>query len=237
MKRIMTLLACATALSTFAMAENPLLNSRARHKVFKNQETWPERHEAVKMEAAKGEAELIFVGDSITHYWQMRGEAIWNDEYARYKAINMGFSGDSVQHVLWRLQHDALEGLSPKVAVLMIGTNNSRDYEPEQVAEGIEVLCELLHKELPETKVLLLGIFPRDTANGERHLKNMEVNRTISTLGQHDWVEYLDIGSAFVDAQGNTKRALFPDLLHPNTEGYQAWADAMQPTLSRIMND
>ena len=224
-------------LASAAWAENAAAIPSPRTKVFKGGQTWTERHEAVNEQAVRGEAELVFLGDSITHYWETEGAERWEKSYAPYKAIDMGFSGDQVGHLLWRIQNGALKGISPKVAVLMIGTNNSRDYNPEEVGGAIRAICAELHAQLPETKILLLAIFPRGTADDERHLKNVKTNELISGLGDEPWVEFLDIGASFTDPAGNVRKELFPDGLHPNTEGYAIWGEAMKPTLDRMMGD
>ena len=95
-------------------------------------------------------AQLIFIGDSITHSCENDGKEVWAERFAKYDAINLGIGGDRTQHVLWRLDNGNLEGLSPKAAVLMIGTNNSNgeDNTPEQIADGVRAIVEKLHNEV-----------------------------------------------------------------------------------------
>lgn len=125
---------------------------------------WIKRHNGFTEAIAKNgkDAELLFLGDSITDAW--RGKAAqptWNKYFAPYKALNFGIGGDRTQHVLWRLQHGELEGFRPKVAVLMIGTNNTGSDSAEQIAAGVTAIVKEIHKQSPNTKVLLLAIFPR----------------------------------------------------------------------------
>lgn len=227
-------LAAETRLSEDHLAIKPLW----RKKVFKTGQTWPERQEAVKAQAAEGEAQLIFLGDSITHYWETDAPEIWAERYAPYAAINMGFSGDQTRHLIWRLEDGALKGSSPRVVVLMIGTNNARDFTPEEVAFAIRRICDRVHAQLPKTQILLLGIFPRSTDPGrERHVKNTQVNETLATFAEDPWIHYLDLEAAFSDAEGNLRRELFRDGLHPNHNGYAVWAEAMQPKLDALLQN
>ena len=245
MKSIIVVAVCAWGLSAGSVfaepssAANPLLvpAAREKHVWSRTGQNWMERHEVVKREAQKGEAQLVFIGDSITHMFEDRGLEVWNKHYAPLKAINMGFGGDQVQHVLWRLQNGEVDGISPRVAVVMIGTNNAKNYPPEQTAEAIREICSLLRTKLPETRILLLAIFPRNTLQDPRHLTNLEVNRLIQPLAADPWIDYLDIGQAFVDADGSIPEDIMPGQLHPSLKGYQLWADAMNPVLMKLMEE
>lgn len=124
---------------------------------------WMPRHEKVLEQISKGDVDLIFVGDSITHGWAEAGKVYWDKYYAPRSAVNMGFSGDRTEHVLWRFDHGEIEGISPKLAILMIGTNNSggQDNSAEEIADGIKKICANIRADLPKTKILMLRIFPR----------------------------------------------------------------------------
>jgi beta-glucosidase len=189
---------------------------------------------------------VIFIGDSITHGWENKGKEIWQQFYAKYNAINMGFSGDRTEHVLWRLENGQVDGISPKAAVLMIGTNNTARYTPEQIADGIRAIVCTLRSKLPQTKVLILAIFPRgsndqrkdktqDAAYNPLWAKNDTVNRMISKFADGKTIFYLDINKAFLNDQGVLTREVMPDLLHPEKKGYALWAQAMEPTLVKLL--
>ena len=122
---------------------------------------WVKRHESFNERVKKGNVDLIFIGDSITQGWEGAGKKVWEEFYGKRNAVNLGIGGDRTQHVLWRLENGNIEGIKPKLAVLMIGTNNSGSNSSEQIAAGVTAIVEKLRKELPETKVLVLGIFPR----------------------------------------------------------------------------
>jgi lysophospholipase L1-like esterase len=221
-------------------AENTALIPSPRHeKVWDNKggETWTGRHEAIVEKSAQGKAELIFIGDSITHGWDETGQGnhVWEKEYAPFNAINMGFGGDRIQHVLWRFENGALDGISPKVAVVMIGTNNWKANTFEEIAEGVEAVCEQIRKRLPETKILLLGIFPRVSPDPYAGANVVMANRLIKDLDDGNWIHFLDMGASFRDERGRLIFDIMPDGLHPNEKGYEVWAEAIRPKLSELM--
>ena len=148
---------------------------------------WHQRHNEVKARIAKGPVDLIFVGDSIMHMFGgeprskiARGAKIWEKYYAHRHAVNMGFGWDRTQNMLWRLQNGELDGVSPKVAVLMAGTNNLTGTNnapantPAEIVAGIEAICTTIHRKSPRTEILLLGVLPRAQAelNPNSLLKN-----------------------------------------------------------------
>ena len=138
-------------------------------------------HEAFVEIAKKGEAQVVFLGDSITAGWNGQ-KALFDKEYAQYKAANFGIGGDRTQHVLWRVENGEFEGLKPKVVVLMIGTNNSgvAANSVEQIAAGIKNIIDAIHKRTPDTKVLLLAIFPRGAGETNNPGYSPEVRKAMS---------------------------------------------------------
>ncbi|HPR83543.1 MAG TPA: platelet-activating factor acetylhydrolase IB subunit [Pontiellaceae bacterium] len=211
---------------------------------------WMPRHQAVLDRISQGNVDLLMIGDSITHGWEKSGKATWNKYYAPRNAVNMGFSGDRTEHVLWRLQNGEIKNIKPKLAVLMIGTNNSNgdQYTAEQIADGIKAIVCTLRTNLPETKVLILAIFPRgdagqsqdkehDAAYNEQWAKNDQASRLASKLADGKMVFYLDVNKAFLSEQGVLTREIMPDLLHPKEKGYQLWAAAMEPTIAKLMGE
>ena len=180
--------------------------------------------------------DLIFDGDSITDFWQGRGKAVWAKHYGTLHATDFGISGDQVQHDLWRVENGQVEGLDPKLVVLMIGTNNmpGNGFTSEQIADGIKVLLAEYEKRCPDSHFLLLAIFPRGAAAIDPlRAKIASTNALISALDDGKRVTYLDIGSKFLQPDGSLPAELFPDFLHPSEKGYQIWADAIQPMVDK----
>ena len=199
---------------------------------------WMERHKSFNERVKQGNVDLIFIGDSITQGWEGAGKDVWQQFYADRNAVNLGIGGDRTQHVLWRLENGNIEGISPKLAVVMIGTNNSGDNSAQEIAEGIEAIVEKLRKELPETKILLLGIFPRGAdENDPRRKVNQQTNEIISKLGDRENVFYLDIGEEFLEDDGTLPRDIMPDLLHLSPQGYEIWARSIEPKVVELMGE
>jgi beta-glucosidase len=184
---------------------------------------------------AKGPIQLVFIGDSITDGWRGHGKGVWEKNYAQYNTLNLGIGGDRTEHILWRVEHGELDGLSPKAVVMMIGTNNSGSSVKDIVA-GITADVNIIHEKLPNSKILLLAVFPRSPkASDPVRAKLKEVNEEISKLDGKDNVTYLDIGQKFLDKDGNLPKEIMPDYLHPHEEGYGIWAEAMGSTLEKLM--
>ena len=152
--------------------QNSAVESAHRHS------WWTLRNDAVNERVKQGNVDLLMIGDSITHGWEGGGKKYWERYYAPRNGVNMGFGGDRTQHVLWRLEHGHLEGISPKLAVLMIGTNNSngKDNTAEEIADGIIAICRKLRAECPRMKILILAIFPRGPEPSDQREKNTKAS-------------------------------------------------------------
>lgn len=199
---------------------------------------WMRRHESFNERVKQGRVDLIFIGDSITQGWEGAGKNVWAEFYGHRNAVNLGIGGDRTQHVLWRLDHGNIDGISPKLAVLMIGTNNSGSNTPEQIAEGVKAIVEKLRAKLPATKILVLAIFPRgETKDDPRRKVNEAANALIQKLADDQWVFYLDIGPKFLAPDGTLSREVMPDLLHLNEKSYRIWAEAIEPMVKRLMGE
>ena len=186
----------------------------------------------------QGHADLLFIGDSITNGWEEVGRGVWSRFYAKRNAVNLGIGGDQTQHVLWRLDHGNIDGISPRLAIVMIGTNNAGHRQPEQTAAGIKAIVQRLRDKLPKTKILLLAIFPRGVDNNDPLRRiNVKANEIVSTLGDGQNGFYLDINPKFLAADGTLSKEVMPDLLHPNAKGYEIWAEAIEPTVAKLMGE
>ena len=204
------------------------------------QSWWLPRHEAKVSGLKKQDIDLLMVGDSITHRWETVGKTVWDEYYGKRNTYNIGFNGDRTENVIWRLRNNAVKSIAPKVAVVMIGTNNAghRKDTPEDTARGIMTILTELRTRLPKTKVLLLAIFPcgLDKSDNQRQL-NTRTNKIIAKYADDKNVFYLDLSPNFLDEEGVLSKKIMPDLLHPNDKGYRIWAEAMEPTLRRLMGE
>lgn len=235
---------CVAATSFAETAKNLAIDPKPREG------GWMKRHESFNEISKKGEAQLVFLGDSITQGWEKNGKEVWDKTWAPLKAANFGIGGDRTEHVIWRLQNGNFDGIKPKLVVLMIGTNNTGHQgrpaaehggavyasSAEQTAEGVKMILDILGKKLPETKVLLLGIFPRGATKDDAMRKqNVATNNIISGFADGKRVFYMDIGNTFLQPDGVLSKDIMPDLLHLNARGYQMWADAIEGKVKELM--
>lgn len=225
--------------------ENTAIKPAPREKA------WLKRHESFLNRAQSGPIDVLFIGDSITQGWEGKGKAVWAEKYEPLKAANFGIGGDRTQHVLWRLiDGKELEGIQPKVAVVMIGTNNMGASSPSkdgqvgktgntapEIAAGVKAIVDEIRKKLPKTKILLLAIFPRgDKPDSPIRAKVAEVNRTLADMDDGGkTVLFLDIGPKFLTSDGVLTAEIMPDSLHLSEKGYQIWADAIDKPLKKLM--
>jgi lysophospholipase L1-like esterase len=189
-----------------------------------------------------GGSELVFVGDSITDGWRGGPQhELFDDYFGGYRPYNIGISGDETQHVLWRIAHGELDGLAPKLVVLMIGTNNLANgnrMAPAETADGVTAVVQAIRRKLPKAKILLLGIFPRGNRSDDPlRLAVNATNKIIAGLADRKTIFFLDVGPGFLGADGTLSGEIMPDYLHPNARGYRIWADAMKPEVDRLVRD
>jgi lysophospholipase L1-like esterase len=197
-----------------------------------------ERHESFNRRIKEGPVDLIFVGDSITQGWEGAGKSVWGEYYTKRNAVNLGIGGDKTQNVLWRLDHGNIDGINPKLAVLMIGTNNSRENTSAEIAAGVKAVVEKLRAKLPQTKILVLAIFPRGPNMDDMLRKTNEgANEIIKHLADNKMVHYHDIGPKFLEPDGTLSREVMPDLLHLNEKSYRTWAEAIEPKVKELMGE
>jgi lysophospholipase L1-like esterase len=194
-----------------------------------------ELHKKYVERAKQGNVDLVFLGDSITQGWN--NNEVWQRYYGARNAANFGIGGDRTQHVLWRIQNGEFEGISPKLIVLMIGTNNSGSDSPDEIAQGVTAIVKELQEKLPQTKILLLGVFPRGEKPGAIRERLASVNHQISKLDDGSHVKYLDIGKSFLNEDGTISKDVMPDYLHLSLKGYRIWADAIEPTIWSMLDE
>jgi lysophospholipase L1-like esterase len=195
------------------------------------EERWITRHKQ-KLEAVKkGSVDLVLIGDSITAYGERQPS--YQHYFGKRKTLNLGFGGDRTQNVLYRLRSGEIDGISPKLVVLLIGTNNCGN-KPEDTVRGIQAVLAELRRRLPASKILLLSILPR--AAGSPNDNNMAVNRMLPPLADGEIVMHLDMNSRFLNADGSLVAELFhSDFVHLSDKGYQVWWETMEPVVSAVL--
>lgn len=201
---------------------------------------WKQRNDKLNERAKTEQWELAFLGDSITQGWEGHGKDLWEKHYGDRKAVNLGFSGDETQHLVHRIQNGNLAGQSPKLAVVMIGTNNlgNAKHSPADVIEGISLLLDTLKEQTPETQVLVLGVFPRGEAKDDPYREQIRgVNKGVSDLVDWETTHFLDIGHVFLEEDGTLSKKIMPDALHLSEEGYKLWAEAIEAKVAELLGE
>lgn len=178
------------------------------------------------------DAQVVFLGDSITAGWAHAGKPVWDGAIAPLKPLNLGVAGDQTQHVLWRMANGELDGLHPKAIVLLIGTNNTGRYGGLEIAHGVEAIVKRLRERFPDTTIVLTAIFPRgEKPTDPARAKIATANEWIAKLAADKMVRFIDIGPKLLQQDGTIAKEIMPDFLHLAEPAYQAWADAVVPLI------
>jgi lysophospholipase L1-like esterase len=215
---------------------------------------WRDRHEAKLQLLRHDRVDLVFLGDSITQNWEREGppdwldfQPVWQRFYGDRHAVNLGFTGDTTANLLWRIENGEVDGIAPKVAVVLIGANNVGrvHWGADDTLAGIDAVLAALHRRLPGTKVLLLGMLPSDRTPWATETTEA-VNQALAARYGHGRgdVTFLDIGQIFMSS-GRLDRDMFYDPrhvppeapLHPTAQGQERMAAAIEPTLAAMLGD
>ena len=232
----MTFFGCAPKVNS-VVSEN-----LASKSIEIEEDWWSNRHQTILL-GLKTNPNLILVGNSIFHSLEEEDRKEVKAKYLdRYRTLNMGVSGDRTENVIWRLENGALEGISPKVAIVLIGTNNTDGNHylnistPTELADGIYKICDLIHRKLPDTEILLMGILPYGYNANLRNNTNKATNQLISAFPEKNpKIHYIDIGPEYIDKNGKVNKELMPDYLHPNAEGHMLMFKALDSDIKNLM--
>lgn len=191
---------------------------------------WFGRMHAAYVEQCKKNAfDVCFLGDSITQMWP--GDH-FSKNFGKFNAVNFGIGGDRAENVLWRMENGELKGTKQKLTVLLIGTNNQGMNTAEEVAIGVTAVVKKLQANCPETKILLLGIFP---SAGTPLEKTKTINAIIAKLDNGKSIRYFDVGVNFLDSEGKIQPGILSDAVHLQRKGYDIWAESMTPILTEML--
>ncbi|MBR4751073.1 MAG: hypothetical protein IK077_04880 [Thermoguttaceae bacterium] len=198
----------------------------------------------------QGEVDILWIGDSITNRWETNGKEVWEKYYGNRKAMNFGIAADHTAHVLWRLANAPMNKISPKITILLIGTNNlglkkpNSDEpfsSPAETVEGIQSIVDRLKELYPDTKILLMELFPRGAQpNDSLRLGVDEVNRSLEAIYAHNAVENVQlysINDLFLAKDGTLPEEIMPDRLHPSEKGFEIWAKAVEPMIADALGE
>lgn len=233
---LLTAFLTSFAVSHGLVDENPTRDQFPPLRV--DEKSWRIKFETYNELAQRGGFEVLFIGDSITEFFQKKsGKKVWDEKIAPLNAANIGISGDGTAHVLWRLEHGNIEGaLSPRVIVMMLGTNNPKYgiNDPKITAEDIKMILKKLRQRFPDAHILLYGIFPRGEKPNEHRKINDAVNAIIATYESSN-IHYININDRLMNEDGSVDKTVMPDYLHPAERGYEIWTECLVPEIQKYL--
>lgn len=197
-------------------------------------------HEQLLQKKSQGRIDLYFEGDSITRRWGATDYPQllenWKQNFFGWNAADFGWGADRIENILWRLDNGELDGLHPKVIVLLAGTNNIGAHDPAGlVANGIQALLNALRQKAPEAVIILTAIFPRNDQM-EFVPEIATINAKLASFADGHRIRWLNINDKLADSAGHLFEGMMnPDKLHPALKGYQIWADALKPMLTELL--
>ena len=238
----------ASAQTTDALQSEPKVDASAAIEKKDATGRFRKMHESFLERGKSGPIGVLFLGDSITQGWT-KAPHVWEHYYGKYQPANFGIGGDQTQHVIWRIENGELDGIRPKVVVLMLGTNNTTLHTAEEIVAADKKIVGLIRAKIPEARVLLVAVFPRGPRKNAQGVvtetveadakRRMEIitaaNAELAKLDDGANIRFLDINARFLCDDGRIPSIIMPDQLHPNAAGYQLWAEAMQPLLTQMM--
>lgn len=194
-----------------------------------------ERHEHFLNFKKNNKIDLLFIGDSITRRW-LEVPHLWESYFSKYNSANFGVGADTIQNLKWRILNGELDDIQPKVVVLLIGTNNLPHYSADEVFQGIEGILDIFKEKLPNSKIILMGLLPRDPDDecSDYISKVTEVNKKLHKLSQESNLTFLDIGKEYIVEINKVNRSLMEDGLHLIEPGYVIWGDIISPIIRDI---
>jgi lysophospholipase L1-like esterase len=205
-------------------------------------------HAQLVEKARKGRTDIYFEGDSIVRRWGATDYpellANWNQNFFGWNAANFGWGADRIQNILWRLQNGELDGVRPKIIVLLAGTNNVENTMPPEgddakvadITRGLQAIVRVMQAKAPDAVIIITGIFPRN--DNMAAIPTIEkINRNLAQLADGRKIRYLNINDRLADRDGKLFDGMMHpgDKLHPTLKGYQVWADALKPLFTELL--
>ncbi len=202
-------------------------------------------HAQLLQKAKQGRIDVYFEGDSIVRRWGATDYpdllANWKENFYGWNAADFGWGADRTQNILWRLQHGELDGIDPKVIVLLAGTNNvgTEPRDEATVAEivrGVKAIVDLCRQKAPNATIILTAIFPRND-NLAVMPTITQINARLARIADGTKMRFLNINDRLAGEDGRAVEGVLNerDKLHPTLKGYQMWADALKPIFRELL--
>lgn len=235
---VTAMLAASATAAIFSLQDGPADRPAAR-----TDQNSAIAHEQLIEKARQGRIDVYFVGDSIVRRWGALDYpellANWKENFYGWNAGNFGWGADRTQNILWRLEHGELDGVNPKVIVILAGTNNvGREPRDEatiaDIVRGIRTILDTCQRKAPAATIVLTAIFPRND-NLEVVPTINRINEQLAAFADGKRVRFVNINDRLADANGVLFEGVVHDKLHPTVKGYQIWADALKPIFREVL--
>jgi lysophospholipase L1-like esterase len=200
-------------------------------------------HEQLLAKAKLGRIDVYFLGDSITRRWGATDYpallAHWRKTFFGWNAGNFGWGADGTQNILWRLREGELDGVDPKVIVLLAGTNNvgntpGGDAKVADLTRGLQAIVDTCRRKAPAATIIVTAIFPRNDSMAVMP-EISAINANLAKMADGKTVRFLDVNARLADKDGRLFEGMMHDRLHPTEQGYQVWADGLTPVLAELL--
>ncbi len=193
-------------------------------------------HEDLIAEVKKKNPDLVLIGDSITYNWKAHGKKVRVQYMDKWNYVNLGLGGDRIENIIWRMQNGEIDNCKPKLAVLLAGTNNiPRKVTVDQIVSGMKVLLNTLQEKQPQMKIVLVGVLPRGDVKDERRKIAKEISEGYKELADGEKIIFLDLSDRLLLPDGNFREGVVcEDKLHLAHDGYLAWAEALEPIITKF---
>jgi lysophospholipase L1-like esterase len=205
-------------------------------------------HTQLLEKAKQGRIDIYFEGDSIARRWGATDYpdllANWKQNFFGWNAADFGWGADTIQNILWRLANGELDGVNPRIIVLLAGTNNvgnaalpgSEDVAVADITKGLGAILQVMREKAPDATIVLTGIFPRNDKPVAMPIIE-RINRNLSKLADGEKIRYLNVNDRLADRDGQLFDGMMNarDKLHPAIQGYQVWADALKPIFTELL--
>jgi len=244
--RIPIIVLAGAGLLLFSLAPAEAQTTAADQPVARTDPNSMTAHAQLLEKANKGKIDIYFEGDSITRRWGATDYpeflANWKQNFFGWNAANFGWGADSTQNILWRLHNGELDGVHPKIIVLLAGTNNvggqfpaeNEEAKAADVTRGLKAIVDLMQAKAPEAVVIVMGIFPRNDNMAWMPIINT-INDSLAQLADGRKIRYLNINDRLADGEGRLIEGMTTDRLHLSVKGYQVWADALKPIFTELL--
>ncbi len=210
------------------------MSSNFLEPVMRTDDSHEKKHESFLNIIKNKKIDLLFLGDSITRRWEENPE-LWDKYFREFNPVNFGIGGDTTQNLKWRILNGEIDNISPKLVILLIGTNNLPVNNEKEITEAIIDIINIIHNKLKKSKIILLGILPRNIDDKKIDYMNMidYINCELKKIEKNKYIIFYDIGKKYFTKNGKAIINLIPDGLHPDKEGYEVFGKQLLKVIKK----